>query len=141
VILVRNFDSLEFRDDREVIRCRACRLVQFRPLSETCRRCHIALECWQSEAPPISETKNVAAKLRRRPEPDFGLAIRYWREVYQLTTAELARRMGFGPHNVWKLETHRVGTPTLATCQRYAEVFGISLRQLVMTAEELGKGS
>lgn len=127
--LITNFDSMGERNGRKVIRCLGCGLVQFRPWF-SCRRCHIALEEWREPAQrPRAPAKHG---------PDYGKAIRFWRDVYGYSQPQLAERMGLNRTYVSRLETHSA-QPTIQSMYRVAIALDITPRLFILTAEGLAR--
>jgi transcriptional regulator with XRE-family HTH domain len=69
---------------------------------------------------------------------NMGKAFRFWREVYKIDQSELARRMGTSRTWISKIENQHTH-PTLDSCSRCAQAFGIPMRVLVLTAMGLDR--
>jgi len=80
-------------EQREVLRCDHCTLVQFRTANAQCRRCHKSLEVELPEPEPAP-----IALVPPQPEKEGGLqvatAVRDLRHVRNLSQRQLAARMG-----------------------------------------------
>src|SRR5947209_5515019 len=103
-------------DQREVVRCDRCSLVQFRTANNNCRRCH---KCMDPEEPePILEiiAPAPAPATGNGRAPAMGaqvaLAIRTLRHRCGLSQRQLALRMSVPRTYVSKIENDKA-TPTL----------------------------
>ena len=92
-------------EQREVLRCDHCSLVQFRTANALCRRCHKCLE--------VEEPEPAPAPLALVPTPiavEGGLqvatAVRDLRHVRNLSQRQLATRMGVPRTYISKIETY-----------------------------------
>lgn len=65
----------------------------------------------------------TVAKPRRRKDSGVGARLQQLREDAGLTQAEVARRMGTDPANVWQIEHGRMD-PRLSTVLRFAAALG-----------------
>jgi ribosome-binding protein aMBF1 (putative translation factor) len=116
-------------EEREVLGCCHCRLVQFRTRTSLCRRCHKPLdgEVWnaseldaggvQSE-PLRNEVSDVVKNL--------GVRVREIRKERGLTQRVLASRMNVPRTYISKVEMGRV-VPSLSTLWRIAAGFEVSV--------------
>ena len=99
-------------EQREVLRCDRCNLVQFRTANAMCRRCHQGLEV----EPPVAEPAPLAL-VSSQSEKDGGLqvatAVRDLRHVRNLSQRQLAARMGVPRTYISKIENGKA-MPTLS---------------------------
>jgi transcriptional regulator with XRE-family HTH domain len=114
-------------EQREVLRCDHCSLVQFRTTNALCRRCHKCLEVEEPE--PVAPLALVTPK-----ETQDGLqvatAVRDLRHVRNLSQRQLATRMGVPRTYISKIENGKA-IPTLGSLERLADALEVDMRQLV----------
>ena len=119
--------------DREVLRCEACKLVQFRTASDICRRCKKSL---------LPEQPKVETPLALVPEPtprtaEGGLqvatAVRDLRHVRNLSQRQLAARMGVPRTYISKIENGKA-MPTLSSLDRLARALQVDISALLRDA-------
>ncbi len=118
---------------REVVRCEACKLVQFRTTSDTCRRCKKSL----LPEPPKLQT-SIALVLEATAEtPDTGpqvaAAVRDLRHVRNLSQRQLAARMGVPRTYISKIENGKA-MPTLSSLDRLARALQVDISALLRDA-------
>src|ERR1700712_2757889 len=100
-------------EQREVLRCDKCNLVQFRAASALCRRCHKSLEVEVPEPAP-------ALLMLVPPQPaaveglQVATAVRDLRHVRNLSQRQLAARMGVPRTYISKIENGKA-MPTLSS--------------------------
>lgn len=132
---------------REVLRCGECRLVQYRTLSDLCRRCGHALPR------PLAELEAAAAQAEAQArassgsgksgtdvasaflgaamqEVSLGARLRAIRESRNLTQAHLAQKAHVPRTYVSRIE-HGHLVPGLGVAQRLADALGVGLLDLV----------
>jgi transcriptional regulator with XRE-family HTH domain len=116
-------------EQREVLRCDHCSLVQFRTANTLCRRCHKCLE--------VEEPEPAPAPLALVPPPttqEGGLqvahAVRDLRHVRNLSQRQLAARMGVPRTYISKIENGKA-IPTLGSLERLADALEVDICQLV----------
>jgi transcriptional regulator with XRE-family HTH domain len=119
-------------EQREVLRCDHCDLVQFRTTSALCRRCHKSLE--------VELPEPVAAPLAlvpAQPEKEGGLqvatAVRDLRHVRNLSQRQLAARMGVPRTYISKIENGKA-MPTLSSLDRLARALQVDISALLRDA-------
>jgi transcriptional regulator with XRE-family HTH domain len=120
-------------EEREVLACRHCRLVQFRTRASLCRRCHKPLdgEVW-------NRTELDAAGVRSEPGAsevsdavkNLGVRVREIRKERGLTQRVLACRMNVPRTYISKVEMGRV-VPSLSTLWRIAGDLEVSVTYLL----------
>lgn len=132
---------------REVLRCYDCRLVQYRTLSDLCRRCGHALPRPQAELEAASEQAEALVHAAHDgdsagPDSDsaisgeamhelsLGARLRAIRESRKLTQAQLARKAHVPRTYVSRIE-HAHLLPGLGVAQRLADALGVGLLDLV----------
>jgi transcriptional regulator with XRE-family HTH domain len=125
-------------EEREVLACRHCRLVQFRTRTSLCRRCHKPLDgaVWNrtelDAAGVLSEllTNEVSDAVK-----NLGVRVREIRKERGLTQRVLARRMNVPRTYISKVEMGRV-VPSLCTLWRIAAGFEVSVTYLLSDESE-----
>jgi transcriptional regulator with XRE-family HTH domain len=118
---------------REVLRCEACKLVQFRTASDTCRRCKKSL---LPEPPKVQPS--IALVLEATVDaPDAGpqvaTAVRDLRHVRNLSQRQLAARMGVPRTYISKIENGKA-MPTLSSLDRLARALQVDISALLRDA-------
>ena len=88
-------------EQREVLRCDHCSLVQFRTTSALCRRCHKCLEVEEPE--PAAPLALVPAQ-ETQDGIQVATAVRDLRHVRNLSQRQLALRMGVPRTYISKIE-------------------------------------
>jgi transcriptional regulator with XRE-family HTH domain len=117
-------------DQREVVRCDRCNLVQFRTISGLCRKCHASLD---TEIPEIAvpepafQTTDATADVHGL---QVASAIRALRQRSGLSQRQLAMRMRVPRTYVSKIENEKA-TPTLSSLERLAEALRVSVPDLL----------
>ena len=119
-------------EQREVLRCDHCTLVQFRTANALCRRCHKSLEVALPEPEP--------APMALVPQPadrDGGIqvaeAVRDLRHVRNLSQRQLAARMGVPRTYISKIENGKA-MPTLSSLDRLARALKVDIASLLRDA-------
>jgi len=117
-------------EDREVVRCDHCHLVQFRTSNNLCRKCRTSLDEDEPEpilAQPLPVMEPAGAN---RSEVQVAQAIRSLRLGRGLSQRQLALRMGVPRTYVSKIENEKA-TPTLSSLARLAEALTVSVPELL----------
>ncbi len=117
-------------EDREVVRCDHCHLVQFRTVNNQCRKCRTSLDEDEPEpilAQPMPVMEAVSAS---RSEVQVAQAIRSLRQGHGLSQRQLAMRMGVPRTYVSKIENEKA-TPTLSSLSRLANALEVSVPDLL----------
>ena len=104
-------------EQREVLRCDHCSLVQFRPSNALCRRCHKCLEVVPQQ-PAQEGGIQVAA------------AVRDLRHVRNLSQRQLAARMNVPRTYISKIENGKA-MPTLSSLDRLARALQVDISTLL----------
>jgi transcriptional regulator with XRE-family HTH domain len=119
-------------EQREVLRCDNCSLVQFRTASVNCRRCRKSLEVEVPE--PVSAP---IALVPAQPEQQGGLqvatAVRDLRHVRNLSQRQLAARMNVPRTYISKIENGKA-MPTLSSLDRLARALQVDISALLRDA-------
>jgi len=113
-------------ENREVVRCDDCHLVQFKTTNNLCRRCRASLD--EDEPEPILTPVLAAPQPEERggPEVQVARAIRSLRQGRGLSQRQLAMRMGVPRTYVSKIENEKA-TPTLSSLERLARALEVSV--------------
>ena len=118
-------------EQREVLRCDHCSLVQFRTANALCRRCHKCLEVEEPE--PVAPLSLVPQQ-----EAQDGLqvanAVRDLRHVRNLSQRQLATRMGVPRTYISKIENGKA-MPTLSSLDRLARALRVDIAALLRDAK------
>jgi transcriptional regulator with XRE-family HTH domain len=116
-------------EQREVLRCDNCSLVQFRTANALCRRCHRSLEVEEVELTPAP-----LALVPPQAEQDGGLqvaiAVRDLRHVRNLSQRQLAARMNVPRTYISKIENGKA-MPTLSSLDRLAKALQVDISTLL----------
>jgi len=119
-------------EQREVLRCDHCNLVQFRTASAMCRRCRkeLAVEEPEPVSTPLTLVKN-------EPTVESGLqvatAVRDLRHVKNLSQRQLAARMNVPRTYISKIENGKA-MPTLSSLDRLARALQVDISTLLRDA-------
>ena len=117
-------------ENREVVRCDHCHLVQFRTVNNLCRKCRTSLDEDEPEpifAQPVPVVEPVE---HSRSEVQVAQAIRSLRQRSGLSQRQLAMRMGVPRTYVSKIENEKA-TPTLSSLARLADALTVSVPDLL----------
>ena len=117
-------------ENREVVRCDHCHLVQFRTVNNLCRKCRTSLDEDEPEpilAQPMPAMEPVSSG---RSEVQVAIAIRNLRQRSGLSQRQLALRMGVPSTYVSKIENEKA-TPTLSSLSRLADALMVSVPELL----------
>ncbi len=117
-------------ENREVVRCDHCHLVQFRTSNNLCRKCRTSLDEDEPEpilAQPLPVIESSGAS---RSEVQVAQAIRSLRLHHGLSQRQLALRMGVPRTYVSKIENEKA-TPTLSSLARLADALTVSVPELL----------
>ena len=120
-------------EQREVLRCDQCNLVQFRSISALCRRCH---KCLEVELPePVAPALTLVPS---PPAPEGGMqvatAVRDLRRVRNLSQRQLAARMNVPRTYISKIENAKA-MPTLSSLSRLARALEVDISALLRDAK------
>ncbi len=129
-----NKDLLEI--DREVIRCKACGLVQYRTTNDVCRRCLRMLppKVEFLIPPPVSQElpgddRQLFEKWpNRETVENIGQRIRQLRESRGMTQSQLQARSRVSRSYLSRIESGQM-TPSLGTLEKISEALGVGLNR------------
>lgn len=121
-------------EQREVLRCDFCQLVQFRTASNSCRKCKKPLD--------VVEAKPAAPALTLVPPPaaaeseglQVAKAVRDLRRVRNLSQRQLATRMNVPRTYISKIENGKA-MPTLGSLERLARALQVDISALLRDAK------
>ncbi|WP_188554829.1 helix-turn-helix domain-containing protein [Edaphobacter dinghuensis] len=113
---------------REVLRCDHCSLVQFRPSNALCRRCHKSLEVEVPE--PVLALKIVPPQPAQEGGLQVATAVRDLRHVRNLSQRQLAARMNVPRTYISKIENGKA-MPTLSSLDRLAKALQVDISTLL----------
>ena len=117
-------------ENREVVRCDHCHLVQFKTVNNLCRRCRTSLD--EDEPEPIfaPQIEAIEPETGSRSEVQVARAIRMLRQRSGMSQRQLALRMGVPRTYVSKIENEKA-TPTLSSLARLAHALEVSVPDLL----------
>ncbi len=119
-------------EQREVLRCDHCSLVQFRTSSATCRRCKKALEV-EKPGPVLAPLSLVPALAAPANGLQVAAAVRDLRHVRNLSQRQLAGKMGVPRTYISKIENGKA-MPTLSSLDRLARALDVDISALLRDA-------
>ena len=129
-------------EEREVLACCHCRLVQFRTRTSLCRRCHKPLDGEVGNRTGLDaasvRSEHVANEVSDAVK-NLGVRVREIRKELGLTQRVLACRMNVPRTYISKVEMGRV-VPTLATLWRIAAGLEVSVTYLLCDESERRRG-
>ncbi len=118
---------------REVVRCEACKLVQFRTASDTCRRCKKSLLPEPPKVQPTIALVMEAPADVTEAGPQVAAAVRDLRHVRNLSQRQLAARMSVPRTYISKIENGKA-MPTLSSLDRLARALQVDISALLRDA-------
>jgi transcriptional regulator with XRE-family HTH domain len=116
-------------EQREVLRCDHCSLVQFRTANALCRRCHKPLEADEPEVAP-APLAIVPPQPAQEGSLQVATAVRDLRRVRNLSQRQLATRMSVPRTYISKIENGKA-MPTLGSLQRLATALQVDISALL----------
>jgi transcriptional regulator with XRE-family HTH domain len=116
-------------EQREVLRCDHCSLVQFRTANTLCRRCHKCLEVEEPEPAP-APLALVPQATTQEGGLQVATAVRDLRHVRNLSQRQLAARMGVPRTYISKIENGKA-MPTLSSLDRLARALQVDISTLL----------
>ena len=122
-------------EQREVLRCDHCSLVQFRTASSLCRKCHKPLDVEEPEpvmAPALSLVPPAAAA-SESSGLQVASAVRNMRLARNLSQRQLAGRMNVPRTYISKIENGKA-MPTLSSLERLAKALQVDISALLRDA-------
>ena len=116
--------------EREVLRCEHCALVQFRTSNSMCRRCHKPLDV--EEVPIPIEVTAVSESPADNTDAGLRVAaqVKEIRKARHLSQRQLAGRMQVPRTYISKIENGKA-IPTLGSLERLANALEVDICQLV----------
>jgi transcriptional regulator with XRE-family HTH domain len=118
---------------REVLRCDACKLVQYRTASDSCRRCKRSLLPEPPKAQPALSLVADPSPEAKESGPQVASAVRDLRHVRNLSQRQLAARMGVPRTYISKIENGKA-MPTLSSLDRLARALQVDISALLRDA-------
>jgi transcriptional regulator with XRE-family HTH domain len=119
-------------EQRDVLRCDHCSLVQFRTANAMCRRCHKCLEVELPE-PEVAPIALVPSQSEKEGGLQVAAAVRDLRHVRNLSQRQLAARMGVPRTYISKIENGKA-MPTLNSLDRLAKALKVDIASLLRDA-------
>ena len=128
--------SIDQDQDREVIRCKVCGLVQYRTRAGNCRRC-VRMLPPQVEfliPPPVpqdlpGDDRQLFEKWpNRETVENIGQRIRQLRESRAMTQSQLQARSRVSRSYLSRIESGQM-TPSLGTLEKISEALGVGLNR------------
>lgn len=116
-------------EQREVLRCDHCSLVQFRTVNSLCRRCHKSLEVEEPE-PVVAPLAIVPQSTPSSEGLQVSTAVRDLRHVRNLSQRQLAARMNVPRTYISKIENGKA-MPTLSSLDRLARALQVDISTLL----------
>ena len=123
---------------REVVRCQGCSLVQFRTMSDLCRRCHqplspkLELDLGNLSAEDTAENARKSWPEAHSEEPQIGSAIKRLRRMQGVSQGELGRMVGLRRTYLSRVENDHV-MPGPRIVSEIARVLGVGIGELFST--------
>src|SRR6516225_8105609 len=116
-------------ENREVVRCDHCHLVQFRTGNNLCRKCKTSLD--EDEPEPVQVTKPPVSEpaVSNHSHLQIATSIRMFRQKSGLSQRQLAMRMQVPRTYVSKIENEKA-MPTLSSLYRLATALEVSVADL-----------
>ncbi len=122
--------------DRDVIRCKACGLVQYRTKNDVCRRClHMLPPKVEFLIPPPvpqelpGDERQLFEKWpNRETVENIGQRIRQLRESRGMTQSQLQARSRVSRSYLSRIESGQM-TPSLGTLEKISEALGVGLNR------------
>jgi transcriptional regulator with XRE-family HTH domain len=117
-------------NERDVLKCTYCKLVQFRTKSAECRRCKRSIEI---ERPVVVPLTVVASSSEPAQGIQVATAVRDLRHVRNLSQRQLAARMNVPRTYISKIENGKA-MPTLSSLDRLARALDVDMSALLRDA-------
>jgi transcriptional regulator with XRE-family HTH domain len=131
-----NSGPVKVETDRDVIRCIACGMVQYRTRNGNCRRClHMLTPKREflilppaSQELPGDERQPFEVWPNRETVKNIGQRIRQLRELRGMTQTQLQTRSRVSRSYLSRIESGQM-TPSLGTLEKISEPLGVSLNR------------
>lgn len=117
-------------EQREVVRCDHCSLVQFRTGNALCRRCKKCLEIEEPKPAPAALELVPATPPTTTGHLQVATAVRDLRHVRNLSQRQLAGRMNVPRTYISKIENGKA-MPTLSSLDRLARALQVDISVLL----------
>ena len=118
-------------EQREVLRCDHCGLVQFRAGNDNCRKCRKPLDIDEPEPVTVPRLSIVPpASATERDGIQVATAVRDLRRVRNLSQRQLAGRMNVPRTYISKIENGKA-MPTLSSLERLARALQVEISALL----------
>ncbi len=123
-------------EQREVLRCDHCSLVQFRSANSLCRKCRKPLDVEEPEpvAAPALSLVPQATQSSEGSGLQVATAVRDLRRVRNLSQRQLAGRMNVPRTYISKIENGKA-MPTLSSLERLAKALQVDISALLRDAK------
>ena len=128
--------SMDQDQDREVIRCKVCGLVQYRTRAGNCRRCvrllppkvEFLIPPPASQELPGDDRQLFEKWPNRETVENIGQRIRQLRESRGMTQSQLQARSRVSRSYLSRIESGQM-TPSLGTLEKISEALGVGLNR------------
>lgn len=122
-------------EQREVLRCDHCGLVQFRAGNSMCRKCRKPLEADEPE-PQATPALSIVPSAGQKGSDSIQVAtaVRDLRRVRNLSQRQLAGRMNVPRTYISKIENGKA-MPTLSSLERLARALQVDISALLRDAK------
>ena len=118
-------------EQREVLRCDHCGLVQFRTGNELCRKCHKPLDVDEPETVTTPALSLVPVASQRESDTiQVATAVKDLRRARNLSQRQLAGRMNVPRTYISKIENGKA-MPTLSSLERLARALQVDIGALL----------
>jgi transcriptional regulator with XRE-family HTH domain len=122
-------------EQREVLRCDHCSLVQFRAANSMCRKCRKPLDVEEPEPVAVPALSLVPAAAESEGSGiQVATAVRDLRRVRNLSQRQLAGRMNVPRTYISKIENGKA-MPTLSSLERLARALQVDISALLRDAK------
>jgi transcriptional regulator with XRE-family HTH domain len=134
-----NGTAVEVENEREVIRCKVCGLVQYRTKTDNCRRCLRILPPRVQYLIPPPAAQELPGDDRQLFEQwpnaqtveNIGHRIRQLRETRGMTQSQLQARSRVSRSYLSRIESGQM-TPSLGTLEKISEALGVGLNRFFL---------
>ncbi len=121
-------------EQRDVLRCDHCHLVQFRTASSVCRKCRKPLDVEEPQVAVPALTLVPAPPPKEEGGLQVSKAVRDLRRVRNLSQRQLAGRMNVPRTYISKIENGKA-MPTLGSLERLAKALQVDISALLRDAK------
>lgn len=120
-------------EEREVVHCGFCKLIQFRTNNSLCRKCHKPLYVEEPVRPGPVAVESQPAESSSEAGLQVAAQVKEIRRARHLSQRQVATRMEVPRTYISKIENGKA-IPTLGSLERLAVALGVDVRQLVKNA-------